>query len=422
LFATAWPFEGDCGPSASPCWLERDTLFWDRIEHTWLDAGSSSSSSGGGGGGGSGGGGYVNRLASGGGGMGSGSGGSGCGPCSLQQLPLYSNFSVGAGRAFYQGGRPVGGAWYDLSLQARQPLLRMQLTDCADSSSSGSPTSSSPTIASPGGSAGTSWVALLQGLCSRMLRSLQGWLGWQEEPCPVRAAVVDAVAFSGGSALRVSGCLPPGQQAGVQLFPAAVPLPAGGICVRLAAICTGRADVRLVIRLAAAANGAAAGAAGQAAGHGAPCCGTLELVPGLGAPEDASAAAAAEGVALQGWSRGPVATATADSCSSAAWHPVQQPSSSSAAARAGQVPADQPAEWRIWEYHLPQRSLVAAFGAATSSSGSRAAEGEGAAPPVLLEGVHLLVRSSEQEGEHGSPGFELHLGEVNWGARVSWVH
>ncbi|PRW45396.1 glycoside isoform A [Chlorella sorokiniana] len=48
LFATAWPYEGDCGPSASPCWLERDALFWGRIERAWeaLPLGGSASAAG----------------------------------------------------------------------------------------------------------------------------------------------------------------------------------------------------------------------------------------------------------------------------------------------------------------------------------------------------------------------------------------
>ena len=413
LFATAWPFEGDCGPAASPCWLERDALFWSRIERAWERAYSSGGSSGSSS--------ADGAVASGGSSGSSGSSSSACSPCTAQQLPLFSNFSVGAGRAFYQGGHSVGGPWYNLSLQARQPVLRVQLESFTEGSgtdgshggggSSGSSSrTGSPTAGSPGSAGGASWLAWLQGLCSRLHHSLQAWLGWRAAPCPVQAAVVDHVAFSSGSALRVSGSLPPGQQAAVQLFPANVPLPSAGIYVRFVASSARSADCRLALHVAAAGQdaGSGAAAAGKAAGQAASCCGTLELV--LSLPEGTAAAAVP-----QGWSSGPVATATASSCRSAAWHPVQQPGSSNTDASAGQATAaDQQAvpEWSVWEYHLPQSSLLAALPLGATAAATAGADEEEAAPPaLLLEGVDVLVRSSSQQAEHGCPGLQLYVGE-----------
>lgn len=89
LFGTAWPYEGDCGRGAAPCWHARDARFWDRIERAWL-----------------------------------GSSGSGGGRPLAWELPLRSDFSVGSGRGLYQGGRLLcGRPWYNLSLQGLQPTL-----------------------------------------------------------------------------------------------------------------------------------------------------------------------------------------------------------------------------------------------------------------------------------------------------------
>lgn len=109
-------------------------------------------------------------------------------------------------------------------------------------------------------------------------------------------------------------------------------------------------------------------------------------------------------------------TATASSRRSAAWHPLQQPGSSNTGASAGQVTAaDQPAEWNIWEHRLPQSTLLAALPLGATAAATAGAE-EAAPPVLLLEGVDLLARSTQQ-AEHGSPGLQLYVGEsqlVGW--------
>ncbi|PSC72394.1 cytosolic endo-beta-N-acetylglucosaminidase-like [Micractinium conductrix] len=181
LFATGWPFEGDCGANAPACWRQRDALFWEGIEAAWRAGRCRGSNDGGSGGSGN--------------GRASGCSSSRALPRPRLRRPLCTDFSHGAGPAFYQAGRCLSPKpWYNMSLQALQPLLHVRHFASNGSNGSGD--------GSDGGSPA------------------------------VQASVADERAFSGGSSLRVSGHLAAAQRVAVQLFEPAACLPAGCVWQR----------------------------------------------------------------------------------------------------------------------------------------------------------------------------------------------
>ena len=214
LFATGWPYEGDCGPDAPACWRQRDARFWSCIGSAWRAGGA--------------GGATADAPTAG------APGSSGV----VRRLPLRTNFSPGCGRAMFQSGRQVSPcAWYNLSLQSLQPLLRVRFVEAGSGSSSSSGGGSSKTDGQPieiGRSAGS-------GIASSI--------------SAVQGDISDALTFSGGSSLHLSGSLRPGQRAAVQLFEAAVQLPAAGLWVRFTARPSNGVEARLELTLAAAAGG-----------------------------------------------------------------------------------------------------------------------------------------------------------------------
>ncbi|KAL4424425.1 hypothetical protein ABPG77_005668, partial [Micractinium sp. CCAP 211/92] len=209
LFAVGWPYEGDCGPDAPACWRQRDDRFWAGIEQAWrrglptcrgaCAAGTASSAL----------------------------------PGPRLQLPLYSNFCGGSGRALFRAGRQLSAQpWYNLSLQAPQPLLAVKLQSGISGSGNGSD------------SVTTDLGAGSSSVCSDEDAG--------QVHCPVRAALCEERAYSGSSSVRVHGSLRPGERATVQLFEPAVELPAEGVSVRLTASLAGSVGLRLALRLAPA--------------------------------------------------------------------------------------------------------------------------------------------------------------------------
>lgn len=308
LFATAWPYESDCGPGAPACWQRRDARFWRRIQRA-RRAGQSPACS-------------ARPLA--------------------RQLPLRSDFCVGSGRALYQGGRLIRGRpWYNLSLQSLQPTLRVRW---GAGSSPGGSTANSPRSSSGSPRRG-----------SRL----------EAELCQA------GPAFSGSSTVRLSGCLPPGQLAAVELYPAAAqPLP-GALSVRLTSRGGAGVHARLALRLAAGSSGEG---------------GTLELQLELGNPAGPAAA--------DGWSAGQPVVHCAGSCDRIAGQVAAAPEgaeASTAAAAAGAADID----WLTWHWRISPADLARCMPPASGSG----------APVMALSSVEVLLRGTSSSG-----GFELHLG------------
>ena len=365
LFATGWPYEGDCGPDAPTCWLDRDARFWRLIEAAWEDGTTGSSGSN-----------------------------SDCGAAT--ELPLYSDFSVGCGRhALVLGGRPLARqAWYNLSLQARQPRLLVQL----------------------------------EGVAGRSSDSASG-KGSTSAPEEVRAEVCDDVAFSGGGSVRLSGRLKACQLASVQLFSAEVQLPAAGLWVRCTLSYSDGAAIpaaRLALRLTGTGAGDGSGGSGNGGSFS-----TVELVPRLlttataataeensvAAIEAAAKAAIAE-LATAPWTRaaaGPTHVALpAMGCirlPACRIGPLpEKPSPAGAAAAAAE---DAPAEWETWQFFVPGPAALAAAAGA----------GDGKELDVQLTGLDLLLLndggycdgnsdggSNASDGEQRPRDFAIYLG------------
>ena len=351
LFATGWPYEGDCGPEAPACWRQRDAHFWSCIARAWraggagvasADASAAAAAAGGGGGG------VVRRL------------------------PLRSNFSPGCGLAMYQAGRQVSSrAWYNLSLQSLQPLLRV----CGGGGSSvggqpidgstGSGTASTTTTTTSTTSSGT-----------------------------VQADISYALAFSGGSSLRLSGSLGPGQCAAVQLFQAAMQLPAAGLWVRLTASASNGVEARLALRLVApSGNRSSRNRTGSTS--------SIELLPVLSASaaagDDGSAPAAQAPVAS---SHGAVELAACACSRIACAGPAGAELEAGAAEAAGSGSVGAAPDWVTRHYCL---------GPATLAAAALPGDGDGGAG-ALLAGIDLLLMGSATVKDPAAHAFQLHLG------------
>ncbi|KAL4853952.1 Cytosolic endo-beta-N-acetylglucosaminidase 2 [Chlorella vulgaris] len=365
LFAPGWPFEGDCGRDAPACWRQRDALFWRRIEAAW-EAGAAEA------------------------GPGSSLGQNSCRRLrpATAQLPLFSDFSVGSGRSMHLAGQRLSAQpWYNLSLQALQPLLRVQLTpqeSMADKSSGG------------GDRAGDrSWV---------------------------QADISQGRAFSRGSCVSLQGILRGGQLAIVQLYRTAVPLPAGGFWMRWTAsadpIQSG-AELRLALRLVRA-GGTAGGTAG---GHASTI---VELAPlqltdptaALPAASSCSSSTAVRVIAASG--RHVTGQAIADGVEAEGPRDASR-AGGTAAEAAGAVGARAvPHHWVTWEYFLGAEALAVAA-AGTEASGPTAAAGAGEAAgeagpaddsTVQLLGVDaVLLGTGPADGKPSS--FQAFIGELS---------
>ncbi|KAL4447747.1 hypothetical protein ABPG75_004966 [Micractinium tetrahymenae] len=365
LFAVGWPYEGDCGPDAPACWRRRDDLFWAGIEQAWRQGLCSSSSS---------------TAGTGSSGRSRGAAAASVQPRPRLQLPLCSNSSPGSGRAFFQAGRMVSDRpWYNLSCQAAQPSLLVEALSEHSGSSSG--------IA--GGGESSSGV-------DATAAQIDG---------PVQAGVSEERVFSGGSSLRLSGALRPGQRATLWLFEPWLELPAEGVWVRLTASLAGSAQLRLALHLAAADSTAAAG--GMAAGSGSGTAQATDealilLTPLFSAAAGGEAADAAGGAAARGSSgvRTTVSLSAGPSNCTAV-HTAQTGCSSAASAPAAAAAAGMP-DWQTFQFGLGPDVLAAA-----------------GSPGVLLAGVGLRLEGiAPAGGAQGSGGncgpsaFEAYLGEL----------
>jgi hypothetical protein len=270
----------------------------------------------------------------------------------------------------FQSGRQMSPcAWYNLSMQSLQPLLRVRFVE-AGSCSSGSSRTDVQLIAIDGSAGG--------GIASSISSSA------------VHADISDALAFSGGSSLRLSGSLQPGQRAAVQLFESAVLLPAAGLWVRLTALPSNGVAARLVLRLAATAGN-----------YSSSSTSSIELLPVL------SASAATENGREPGKqapaanSRGAVELA-ACACSRIAYiGPASTELESGAATAASGGGIDAAPDWVTWEYCLEPATLAAA---------AQAVECSGAG--VLLSGIELLLTGTDTGKDPAVHPFQMHLGEM----------
>lgn len=252
LFAVGWPYEGDCGSDASPCWQQRDDAFWAGIQEAWREGTRSRPS------------GTVGSTAA-------GAAAAGAPAWPRLQLPFYTNFCQGSGRAFFQTGRMCSSRpWYNLSLQCSQPLL---------------PARQPGELAGSGGSGGTGAGT---GTCEQSAACV---------PLPLTTAVCGEHAFSGGSCLRLCGTLRHGQRATVQLFEPAVELPAEGIRVRLTASLAGEVALHLALHLSPAGATQTSDDVAAGGGRAAQATGTwvVTLTPRFGAAEAATAETALPG-------------------------------------------------------------------------------------------------------------------------------
>lgn len=361
LFATGWPYEGDCGEGAPACWRQRDARFWSCIETAW------------------------------GGGEGAGpeAGAPRAAPTAtnasaggvVRRLPLRSNFSPGCGRSMWQGGHQVSPcAWYNLSMQSLQPLLRVH--EGAGSSSGVS------TNAGDG---------MVSGLATDGSTGNGAASSSSSSSSTVQAAISDALAFSGGSSLCLSGSLIPGQKAAVQLFEAAVQVPPAGLWVRLTALAAEGVEARLALSVSTASGASSASST----------TGSIELLPVLmrasAAADEGSAAGAQPPAGSSGSGRRGMAELEACACSRVAC--------SSAAGAGGEAEAE-PAEvasgsssgavphWVTWQYCLGPAALAAALPADSGSSTA-----------LLLTGVGLLLTGTSAGNGAAEGAFEMHLGE-----------
>ncbi|EFN54696.1 hypothetical protein CHLNCDRAFT_53027 [Chlorella variabilis] len=335
LFATGWPYEGDCGADAPACWRQRDARFWACIESAW-EGGSRASSS---------------------------SPGSSAARGAIQELPLFTDFSVGSGHSMYQAGRQLSPQpWYNLSLQSLQPMLRVQLEDGEEDAG-----------AAAAGSAGGS-------------RRQSGSAG--SSGSRVQADVSRELAYSRGSSLRLSGCLRPGQQATVQLFRTAVPLPAAGMRVRLCATPAQGVKQRLALRLAPGSSSSL-----DVSG------GSIELLPavrhsGTGTDDGAGVSAASSS-----------SPSSALVLAASSEHVVQQQGSTAAAAgpdaAAAAAGPDAAAPWPQW---VTRSYLIGADMLAAGLAGS--------GDPLLLTGVDVVLLGAGRAGDGSPAPFEVHLGEL----------
>lgn len=363
LFAPGWPFEGDCGRDAPACWRQRDALFWRRIEAAWeagaAEAGPGSSLRRD----------SRRRLRP-----------------ATAQLPLFSDFSVGSGRSMHLAGQRLSTQpWYNLSLQALQPLLQVQLTpqdSMADESSGG------------GDRAGDrSWV---------------------------QADISQDRAFSRGSCVSLQGSLRGGQLAVVQLYRTEVPLPAGGLWMRWTASADpmqSGAELRLALRLLGV-GGTAGGTAGGDAST------IVELAPlqltdptaALPAASSCSSSTAVRVIAASG--RHVTGQAIADGVE--AEGPRDASGAGGTAAEAAEAVGARavPHHWVTWEYFLGAEALAVAA-AGTEASGPTAAAGAGEAAgeaepdddsAVQLLGVDaVLLGTGSADGKPFS--FQAFIGE-----------
>lgn len=350
LFATGWPFEGDCGANAPACWRQRDALFWEGIEAAWRAGRCRGSNDGGSGGSGN--------------GRASGCSSSRALPRPRLRRPLCTDFSHGAGPAFYQAGRCLSPKpWYNMSLQALQPLLHVRHFASNGSNGSGD--------GSDGGSPA------------------------------VQASVADERAFSGGSSLRVSGHLAAAQRVAVQLFEPAACLPAGCVWVRLTASVTGSVLIRLLLQLDGSSEAAAApeGSSSEQAAAGA----TIELRPLL--PSDAAAAEASAGAAVQPVSESAGASALVVTAEPCACTPC------AAAADGGDAAA--PAAWHTWQFCLQPDAMAEAGHAAVLAGVAL----------LLLSSDSGTGSSGSSDCGSSAGAFEVHLGALGWqpGAELFWL-
>lgn len=364
LFAVGWPYEGDCGPDAPACWRQRDDAFWAGIEQAWQQglrpAGGSS------------------------GGAGSAGAASSAQPRPRLQLPFFSNFCQGSGRALFQAGRVLSDQpWYNLSLQAPQPMLAVKLLGEPAGGGSMSSGETAGAGAGKGGDGGVSDSAAVQ-----------------TQHCPVRTSVCAERAFSGGCSLCISGALRPGERATVRLFEPGVALPAKGVVVRLTASLAGIVGLHLALHLApagstTAGDDAAAGVGSSAAQAGG--AGLITLTPLFSAAhgqaaETAEAAWAGDAaLATASPGRHTIATLSATASRRAAAH----------AAQAGGAGGDASALAATPDWHTFQFSLVA--GMLPDTGGT-----------VLLAAVDLLlegISAGSLQGSTGPSSFTAHLGE-----------
>ena len=204
----------------------------------------------------------------------------------------------------------------------------------------------------------------------------------------VQADVSRELAYSRGSSLRLSGCLRPGQQATVQLFRTAVPLPAAGMRVRLCATPAQGVKQRLALRLAPGSSSSL-----DVSG------GSIELLPavrhsGTGTDDGAGVSAASSS-----------SPSSALVLAASSEHVVQQQGSTAAAAgpdaAAAAAGPDAAAPWPQW---VTRSYLIGADMLAAGLAGS--------GDPLLLTGVDVVLLGAGRAGDGSPAPFEVHLGEA----------
>ena len=292
----------------------------------------------------------------------------------------------------FQSGRQVSPcAWYNLSLQSLQPLLRVRFVEAGSGRGSSS---------SSGGSSKTDGQPIEIG------RSAGS--GIASSISAVQGDISDALTFSGGSSLHLRGSLRPGQRAAVQLFEAVVQLPAAGLWVRFTARPSNGVEARLELTLAAAAGGHGSSSSASSASS-ASNARSIELLPVLGtsAASDSDVAPAARAPVAS--SRGAVELAACACSQIGCIGPASTGIEAGAAAAASGGGVVAAPDWVTWQYCLEPATLAAA---------SQAEDSGGAG--VLLAGIYLLLTGTATGKDPAAHPFQMHLGEMACLACLAW--